>query len=133
MLDSIKNIGAANERAGREIGASARHFADIVKVIEEIGSKTKVINDIVFQTKILSFNASVEAARAGEHGKGFTVVAEEVGKLAAMSGVAAHEIGELLSGSIQKVDAIVKDTQTKVKILACGFCVHHCSGHQDRQ
>ncbi|MBC7465119.1 MAG: hypothetical protein H7256_03945 [Bdellovibrio sp.] len=50
--------------------------------MEEIGNKTKVINDIVFQTKLLSFNASVEAARAGEHGKGFAVVAEEVGKLA---------------------------------------------------
>ncbi len=52
---------------------------------EDIGDKTKVINDIVFQTKRLSFNASVEAARAGEHGKGFAVVAEEVGNLAQMS------------------------------------------------
>jgi len=40
------------------------------------------MNDIVFQTKLLSFNASVEAARAGIHGKGFAVVADEVGNLA---------------------------------------------------
>ena len=40
------------------------------------GRGIAVINDIVFQTKLLSFNASVEAARAGESGKGFAVVAE---------------------------------------------------------
>jgi len=44
-------------------------------LIETINQKTRVINDIVFQTKLLSFNASVEAARAGEHGKGFAVEA----------------------------------------------------------
>ena len=60
---------------------SNKEIQEIVKVIAEIGNKTKVINDIVFQTKLLSFNASVEAARAGENGKGFAVVAEEVGKL----------------------------------------------------
>ena len=86
-------------------------------MIKEIGNKTKVINDIVFQTKLLSFNASVEAARAGENGKGFAVVAEEVGNLATMSGNAAKEISDLLSGSIQKVDQIVDMTRTSVQSI----------------
>ena len=73
-------------------------------LISEIGNKTKVINDIVFQTKLLSFNASVEAARAGEHGKGFSVVAEEVGNLAHMSGNSAKEITQLLESSINRVN-----------------------------
>jgi len=86
-------------------------------VIIEIGHKTDIINEIVFQTKLLSFNASVEAARAGEHGAGFAVVAEEVGKLAQMSGNAAKEIGTLLRESTEKVESIVFKTKTAVETL----------------
>ena len=97
-----------------QINESNKEMEDIVKVITEIGTKTKVINDIVFQTKLLSFNASVEAARAGEQGKGFAVVAEEVGNLAAMSGAAAIEISSMLDSSIQKVEGIVKNSKEKI-------------------
>jgi methyl-accepting chemotaxis protein len=104
-----------------QVNKSNESMAGIVKVIEEIGSKTKVINDIVFQTKLLSFNASVEAARAGEHGKGFAVVAEEVGNLAQMSGNAAKEISSLLEESVQKVNTIVHETKSSVeKLIADG-------------
>jgi methyl-accepting chemotaxis protein len=98
----------AIERGNERIG-------EIVKVITEIAQKTKIINDIVFQTKLLSFNASVEAAKAGEHGKGFAVVAEEIGNLAQMSGSASKEIAEMLNSSIQKVNGIVQDTSHKVQ------------------
>jgi len=96
---------------------SNKEFSEIVKIITEIGDKTKVINDIVFQTKLLSFNASVEAARAGEHGKGFAVVAEEVGNLARMSGSAAKEITDMLGHSINKVNSIVSESSQKVDRL----------------
>jgi methyl-accepting chemotaxis protein len=100
-----------------QVNESNRQISEITKVIAEIGNKTKVINDIVFQTKLLSFNASVEAARAGEHGKGFAVVAEEVGNLAQMSGTAAKEISEMLDSSIRKVESIVNDTKENVERL----------------
>jgi methyl-accepting chemotaxis protein len=115
MIESIGAIAQANADIMREVEAGNRQFAEIVKVIEEIGGKTKVINDIVFQTKLLSFNASVEAARAGEHGKGFAVVAEEVGNLAQMSGNAAKEISGMLEGSISKVQTIVAETKQRVE------------------
>jgi methyl-accepting chemotaxis protein len=117
MIQSIESISLSNNDIMKQIEASNQQISDIVKVISEIGSKTKVINDIVFQTKLLSFNASVEAARAGEHGKGFAVVAEEVGNLAQMSGNAAKEISQMLDGSVQKVDGIVNETKSKVEKL----------------
>jgi methyl-accepting chemotaxis protein len=117
MIRSIGEIHESNERIMKEVDQSNKEITEIIKVITEIGNKTKVINDIVFQTKLLSFNASVEAARAGEHGKGFAVVAEEVGNLAQMSGNAAKEISDMLNGSIQKVENIVEQTSSRVERL----------------
>lgn len=117
MLKSMDEINVSNQKIAEQVARSNQEIADIVKVITEIGNKTKVINDIVFQTKLLSFNASVEAARAGENGKGFAVVAEEVGNLAQMSGKAANEISSMLDGSIQKVTSIVRDSQEQINRL----------------
>lgn len=117
MLSAIEEIRKTNDEIVEQMSQSNREFGEIVKIISEIGDKTQVINDIVFQTKLLSFNASVEAARAGEHGKGFAVVAEEVGNLAAMSGSAANEITEMLSNSITKVNEIVNETTQRVDRL----------------
>lgn len=117
MMKSIAQIQESNEAINIQVKESNRELSEILKVISEIGSKTKVINDIVFQTKLLSFNASVEAARAGEHGKGFSVVAEEIGNLAKMSGHASTEINKLLEGSVAKVHDIVETTQQRVEGL----------------
>jgi methyl-accepting chemotaxis protein len=117
VIQAIEDINVSNQDIIRQIEASHQELAGIVKVISEIGNKTKVINDIVLQTKLLSFNASVEAARAGEHGKGFAVVAEEVGNLAQMSGNAAKEISQMLETSVQTVEKIVQDTKTRVERL----------------
>jgi methyl-accepting chemotaxis protein len=88
---------------------------EMSNIIEDVSKKTNVINDIVFKTQLLSFNASIEAARAGAHGKGFAVVAEEVGNLANMSGKAAKEISSLLDDSQKQVKTIVDTTQVKVQ------------------
>ena len=117
MINSISEISDSNNEIANEMQTNNEEISKIVGVIAEIGDKTKVINDIVFQTKLLSFNASVEAARAGEHGKGFAVVAEEVGNLASMSGKAALEITEMLDSSIKQVTEIVDNTKRKVENL----------------
>lgn len=117
MIHAIEDISQSNANIMQQIEVNNREISDIVKVITEIGNKTKVINEIVFQTKLLSFNASVEAARAGEHGKGFSVVAEEVGNLATMSGNAAKEITGMLTHSIQRVEQMVETTREKIEHL----------------
>ena len=117
MMGAIQDINESNSEIMRAVEESNNNISEITKVIADIGAKTKVINDIVFQTKLLSFNASVEAARAGEHGKGFSVVAEEVGNLAQMSGNAAQEISAMLDASVKKVENIVTQTKQKVEVL----------------
>ncbi len=114
MLESINTIRVSSETTLSQMKENSEDFLKISAVISQIEEKTKVIHDIVFQTKLLSFNASVEAARAGEHGKGFAVVAEEVGNLATMSGKAAEEIGTLLEQSVRSVEEIVVKIQTNM-------------------
>ncbi len=128
MIETIAEIDSDNKLVLEAINESNQRFSEIVKLINEISSKTQVINDIVFQTKLLSFNASVEAARAGEHGKGFAVVAEEVGNLAAMSGRASKEIKDMLSSSVQRVELIVSETKESVSMLASSSRVKVESG-----
>lgn len=118
MIRSIGEISESNESIFKEVENNNKNLEKIVEVIKEIGAKTEVINDIVFQTRLLSFNASVEAARAGEHGKGFAVVAEEVGNLATMSGNSALEISQMLESSMQEVNKIVESSKQKMSQLA---------------
>lgn len=114
MMKAISDIDASNGTVMQSIDESNEKLAEIVQVINQIGNKTKVINDIVSQTRLLSINASVEAAKAQEHGKGFAVVASEVNNLARMSGEAAKEISSMLEESVVKVQSIVSESKSRV-------------------
>lgn len=97
-----------------DINETSKDLMDILHIISDISAKTNVINKIVNKTQILSFNAAIEAERAGPYGRGFSVVAEEVGNLARMSGSAAKEIQELLDNSVDKVKLTVSTIQNKI-------------------
>ncbi len=109
VRSAMGEIDLCGQQMVNKVAENNQRLTSITKMMSEIQTKTKIINEIVFQTKLLSFNASVEAARAGEHGKGFSVVAEEIGTLANLSGTAAKEIDLLLSNSTNEVKNIIKD------------------------
>ena len=96
------------------LGHTNTQLQNISGIIKKISSETNIINDIVFKTQLLSFNAFLEAARAGQHGSGFAVVAEEVGSLAQSSGNAAKEIRGFLEDSENQVEKILEGTKTRI-------------------
>ena len=99
---NVENAKIADNMAKKsavEIETSSSQVKTTANSMNEIAKKTSIIDDIAFQINILALNAAVEAARAGAHGKGFGVVANEVGKLAERSKVAAQEIDDLTSKS----------------------------------
>ena len=77
---------------------------EIVEQVNAINEAINIINQIAFQTNILSLNAAVEAATAGEAGKGFAVVAGEVRNLANRSAEAAKEIKTIVENAIDKAN-----------------------------
>lgn len=117
MLQAMAEINQSNAALDQQVAKSNLELREMVGLINEVGEKTKVINEIVFQTKLLSFNASVESARAGEHGKGFAVVAEEISSLANMSGRAADEISKMISQAVKRTQGIVESNQSSIEGL----------------
>ncbi len=148
VVEISSNISANADNAARAkqlaedcrsiVGEGSAKMSDMLRAMEEINETSskianiiKAIQDISFQTNILSLNASIEAARAGEAGKGFAVVAGEVGKLAGKTAEAAKNTTTLIETALSAVqngtvmanetakmlDKIVSETDDNAEVI----------------
>ncbi|WP_026478819.1 heme NO-binding domain-containing protein [Alkaliphilus transvaalensis] len=99
MINSVKsNFDNVNQQ-GQDLASQATKIMEISSTVEQIAD----------QTNLLALNAAIEAARAGEAGRGFTVVAEEIRKLAENSKTSVHDINENLEYFIEMINKFVKE------------------------
>jgi len=112
-------------RSNEAVQSVSGTMTNIAKSSTKITEITQLIEGIAFQTNILALNAAVEAARAGEQGRGFAVVAAEVRSLAQRTTVAAKEIKQLISESVERIN--VGSTQTSTALERMQSALDHVS------
>ena len=117
----VRNIVEGMDAMRSSVLSTLRQIKRLGDRSMEISTIVETITKIAAQTDMLALNAAIEAARAGEHGRGFSVVAEEVRRLAERSAEAAHEIGELVSAiqaetgeSVRAMDQVTEEVEKEV-------------------
>jgi twitching motility protein PilJ len=109
-LSAVQNTIGGMNSIRDQIQETSKRIKRLGESSQEIGEITELISDITEQTNVLALNAAIQAASAGEAGRGFSVVAEEVQRLAERSGDATRQIAAL-------VKTIQTDTQDAVAAM----------------
>lgn len=115
-LESARNALEELESVNRDMESMLEQINQHDQTIQEMGDRSRgirkiisMIQEISFQTGLLSLNAAIEAARAGQAGKGFSVVAGEVKKLAEQANQASEQIAEQITGMLGNIDSALKE------------------------
>ncbi|MFT5871710.1 MAG: methyl-accepting chemotaxis protein [Clostridium sp.] len=110
LENSIASIAISFEDIKNKIGGLESNISEVSQI-------SNLINNIAEQTNLLALNAAIEAARAGEAGRGFSVVAEEIRKLAEQSKDSSGNINNLLQGISSESEAVALSSHSAHTIL----------------
>ena len=116
---AVQNSISGMNEIREQIQETSKRIKRLGESSQEIGEIVELISDITEQTNVLALNAAIQAASAGEAGRGFTVVAEEVQRLAERSGEATKQIGAIVktiqTDTLDAVSAMEKSTRGVVE------------------
>jgi twitching motility protein PilJ len=122
-LQAVQNTIGGMNSIRDQIQETSKRIKRLGESSQEIGEITELISDITEQTNVLALNAAIQAASAGEAGRGFSVVAEEVQRLAERSGDATRQIAALVrtiqTDTQDAVAAMERSTQGVVEGARC--------------
>ena len=117
-LNTLLELQKVNSIMANEIESTNNQVNETSKSVDQIKKAIEMIQEIANQTSLLSLNASIEAAHAGEHGKGFSVVAEEIGKLASQSAESSNEIDVILQQLVKNYDVIIQNVKNTLNNMS---------------
>lgn len=110
-------------------GRATTTISELNEYSQQAGQIIETITALASQTNLLALNASIEAARAGENGRGFSVVAEEVRKLAEQSNIGAQEISNLIHKITDKTKDVVIVNEGNAKRVLQGVSAAEAANH----
>lgn len=110
-LKAVENTESVMSMLSSTVNDLQVQIGNLTEKTNQIGNISKLAADLASQTNMLALNAAVEAVRAGEHGKGFSVVAQEIRKLADQSKASTASIDDLVADIQMAIDSTVMVTQ----------------------
>ena len=117
---AITKTGTQMKHIHQTVDETSLIIAELGEKSASIGAIVETIKSISDQTNLLALNAAIEAARAGEHGRGFSVVAEEVRKLAEQSTQSSAQIEQIIQGIKLNVDRAITSMSAEKDVVRSG-------------